>query len=931
MIEKVEIGLATLYNGDCAEVLSLLGNKTIDHTITDPPYEKEAHTANRRVLKDGKVSFEQLEFEALDAELRDLVATEIARLTSRWALVFCQIEGWHLWNDALIKAGLEVDYPMLWVKPDGKPRFFGIGPSPNFEAMATAYCGPGQSWNGGGRRGTFICNKYEHEKVEHQTVKPQKLMREIVELFTNKDETILDCFMGSGSTGVAATSLGRRFIGIERNPEYFEICCKRIEAAQENSLLGIHNVKTKAFLTSPLISFERERKPGAVTVAKALPKRMEFSAPPKITVTEAPKMESKTKFVDPFLAFHAATLEKAGTEHIYFDDNEWDWEDKSPVGLDVEIFRNFMCICFKRFSTGKRIGFEMSERCTLNAQMLRRVLNSARLITFNGWSYDLPMIFYALAGHSLEQIKMASDRVVYGGLRPWDVCRELGISLPKLDHVDLLEPNPSVRQGLKMLAARLHSRFITDLPFEPDAWLTRREMNVVTLYCMDDLDKTHILFDALKEPYELRRALSNEYKTDFRSKSDAQIGEAIVKIRVEQTGQKIARNDPKLDFTFQYAPPSWVTFEEERMVRLLGELKDATFEVIGGNVQTPKELENCIITIGDMDYAMGIGGLHSTEAHQAVLANEDYMLVDIDVSSQYPNIILKLGLYPEAIGPVFLPVYGAIVKERLEAKAAGNKVKAEGLKISVNGVYGKLGSAFSFLYAPQLMIATTLTGQLSLLMLIERCEMEGIVCVSGNTDGVVLRCPRKDAELLDKIIKKWEADTGFSTERTRYKALYSSSVNSYMAVKEDGKVKRKGPIANPWGDHDLRGQMSKNPQMSICSDAVMKLITDNVPIEETIMACKDPRAFLTVIRVTGGGEWRGNPLGRVARYYWSTQGEPITYVKSGKKVAKTDGAAPLMELTDALPNDIDYLRYINEAKDIAEDIRAVSDGGLLNV
>ena len=140
---------------------------------------------------------------------------------------------------------------------------------------------------------------------------------------------------------------------------------------------------------------------------------------------------------------------------------------------------------------------------------------------------------------------------------------------------------------------------------------------------------------------------------------------------------------------------------------------------------------------------MGIGGLHSTESGRSVHSDHEYVLVDADVASQYPSIILQTGLTPMSLGEPFLEVYGAIKDERLVAKRAKDKVKDKGLKIALNGSYGKLGSPYSVLYAPHLMIATTLTGQLSLLMLIERAESAGIPVVSGNTDGVVFRCPRK--------------------------------------------------------------------------------------------------------------------------------------------------------------------------------------------
>ena len=364
-----------------------------------------------------------------------------------------------------------------------------------------------------------------------------------------------------------------------------------------------------------------------------------------------------------------------------------------------------------------------------------------------------------------------------------------------------------------------------------------------------------------------------------------------------------------------------------------------------GKVDLPPWLKQAEIQIGDTVYAMGIGGLHSTESNRSVQSDEDAVLIDADVGSYYPAIILNSGLYPTSLGPQFLDVYGEIRVERMRAKRSGDKVKNKGFKIALNGAFGKLGSRFSVLYAPHLLISVTLTGQLALLMLIERAEAAGIPVVSGNTDGIVFQCPRDLVDeidgdrltggLLADVCAQWEADTGFDLEFTPYDALYNQSVNSYFAVKPDGEVKQKGPFANPWrSDADVREQLMKNPQATVCSDAVIEKLVNNTPIEETIRSCTDPRAFVTVVTVQGGAYW-GDPaimppeeeeyLGKVVRYYWGKGGRPIHRAKPNSKgnhnkVPKTDGCRPLMTLPDDVPDDVDYARYITEAEKILREI-----------
>jgi len=122
---------------------------------------------------------------------------------------------------------------MVWLKPDGAPQFTGDRPGMGYESIVASWCGSGRSkWNGGGRHGVFSHpHRESNNPKQHMTQKPSTLMRELVTLFSDPGHVVLDTFMGSGTTGVACIQTGRKFIGIEREPKYFDIACKRIEQA----------------------------------------------------------------------------------------------------------------------------------------------------------------------------------------------------------------------------------------------------------------------------------------------------------------------------------------------------------------------------------------------------------------------------------------------------------------------------------------------------------------------------------------------------------------------------------------------------------------------------------------------------------------------------------------------------------------------------
>ncbi|RWP29493.1 DNA polymerase domain-containing protein [Mesorhizobium sp.] len=646
----------------------------------------------------------------------------------------------------------------------------------------------------------------------------------------------------------------------------------------------------------------------------------------------------------------------------------------SVIFTDIETFHDFFYIGFKREEDGKRVGVEFSTRKPhYDRDYVRSVLLRHTTVGFNSLPYDLPMLWYSLQDHvTNEMLKRASDGIIKGRIRWWDVEDFLGIRIPyelKQKHIDLIEPQPNAIASLKTLNGRMQGKQLQDLPFDPDLRPTFEQMDIIGNYCLhSDLDATHNLWNALAEPLELRRAIGPAYGQNFICKSDSQIGEAIVKKRVEYlSGEKAQKASVKPGTTFRYPVPAFMKFETPELQVMVDRIRETDFIINDeGKVDMPPWLADASFTIGETTYQMGIGGLHSTESNRAVVSNDTHVLVDADVASQYPAIILLLGLYPKALGKHFLTVYGEIKSERLKAKKRAKaikdelkglidperkaaleaeleacKVKDKGLKISLNGVYGKLGSRYSVLYAPHLLISVTLTGQLTLLMLIERAEKAGIRVVSGNTDGVLFYCPREryaglkgdrlKPSLLASVCEQWEKDTSFDLEFGEYKAIYNQSVNSYFALKADGGHKRKGPLGNPWNAHPddfdpVRGQLMKNPQTTICSDAALARIKDGTPVAETIRACRDIRQFVTVIKATGGATWRGEYLGKVVRFYYGLGGDPIfkatPHPTTGNfaKVPKSDGAIECMRLPDEFPDDIDYEKYIGEAEEMLTDL-----------
>ena len=597
-----------------------------------------------------------------------------------------------------------------------------------------------------------------------------------------------------------------------------------------------------------------------------------------------------------------------------------------PLLFDIEIYPNYFLAAFKSIATGtvtivETTGILEADQCIY----LRWLLEKFLIVTFNGNFFDLPLTALALAGRDCGQIKAASSALISEEMRPYDLLRREKVKALEINTIDLIKVAP-LSASLKIYAARLHAPRLQELPFRHDTILNDDQISIVRLYCTAfDLPNTQRLWQELQPQLELRAKIGPLYGIDLRSKSDSQMAEALVCSEIERlNGKKPTRPEILPGTVYRYQVPGYITYLTQPMREVLAKIAATDFVVQDtGGFETPAALAELTIALGAATYTMGIGGLHSNEQSVCHWSDEDTMLIDRDVASYYPAIILNLGIYPEHIGVNFLHIYRNIVEQRLAAKKSGDKVKADTLKIAVNGTFGKLGNKWSPLYAPNLMLQVTLTGQLSLLMLIESLELAGFQVCSANTDGFIIKCHRDRRAELDGYIERWEQQTAFRTEETAYRFVCSRDVNNYIAVKKDGSVKVKGAYCERGSAGD--SVLSKNPESLVAIDAAIAWLKDSVPVMATIQACRDIRRFVTVRTVTGGAVKDGEYLGKAIRWYFAAgQAGEIIYANSGNKVPNSDGAKPVMDLPQSFPEDINYARYEAVAMQILTDVGARS-------
>lgn len=606
---------------------------------------------------------------------------------------------------------------------------------------------------------------------------------------------------------------------------------------------------------------------------------------------------------------------------------------KQRLVWDTEFYPNYCLLGAKMLDTGKIIKFEFENGQSMSEadrDKFRWILTHHTMIGFNDTRFDVPLAMAVLAGFDTFTLTDCVVDVIRGGdnfqgMRPYQFYRKRKIGPVPVDNIDLLDLTP-LGPSLKKCAGRIAAKRMADLPFVPETVLSDKQKTILRWYWANDLDNTLGLYQKhVKEnSIGLRELLTAEYKTDVRSKSDPQIAEAVIRAEIKRITKQRYFKKAEINpgESFRYTPPDYIQFKTPMMQRALHFIRHQNFVIDEwGSPNDPPEMADLKLTIGNSVYQMGIGGLHSTEKKMVHLADDDYELTDNDVTSYYPSLILQQGMYPPNIGPEFLNVFRRIYDRRIAAKRSGDKNTAETLKIVLNGSFGKTGErgGHSVMYYPRMMLQVTLTGQLDLLMLIEALELAGISVVSANTDGIVIKCPRRLISVKQAIIDDWQKTTGLELESVGYKAIYSRDVNNYIAVYETPQkgelTKRIGAYRKVVGGYPLKW----NPTCDICATAVSNYLAKGTPIEETIRGCTNMAELVEVREVRGGAVKDGEFLGKIVRWYYAVgeEGEIIN-AKNGYVVPRSTGGKPCMTMPDEIPADLDWEYYIARATKMLE-------------
>ena len=483
-----------------------------------------------------------------------------------------------------------------------------------------------------------------------------------------------------------------------------------------------------------------------------------------------------------------------------------------------------------------------------------------------------------------------------------------------------------LRVGLKEMQVTMQFHNVQEYDGNFQDYLAVEEIDNMIQYNVNDVDSTEELLNRCKSDIDLRINIENEYKVNVLNKDGVNIGMEIIKQKyLEKTKQSWNQikdlRSPCDTINIKDVILPFVKFETPSLQAFLEEFKQQT--VSPGRKGYEKH-----ILVGDLEHVIGVGGLHSVNKPEIIIPGIDEVLIDADVASLYPSMIIEHKFYPPHLGEAFLEVYTQIRTERLEAKHNGNKVKDATLKLALNGLSGNLQNENSFCYSPFTVMQIRINGQLLLLMLIEQVLKIGGKLVQSNTDGIFILLKKNKLDEFKKVCSEWEKLTKLTLEADYFEGMYQFAINDYIAVKKGYSETKNPNLIKTKGMFISEVKLGKGMAATIIPEAIIKCLVDKIPIEETIRNCKNIHKFITYQKVSRdySVEYNGKLISRINRFYFSTDGPWLykckvdkdgvrnRYIKLNTKTGVT--IMNKIEPNYEFPNNINYKYYIGEAQKI---------------
>lgn len=563
---------------------------------------------------------------------------------------------------------------------------------------------------------------------------------------------------------------------------------------------------------------------------------------------------------------------------------------------DIETYPNCFSIGLQHRETKKRWIFEISDRyngiqlfCTFIERMQRV---GCRMVGFNNIGFDYPVIHFIYQNRnaciSVTDIYNKAMSIInaQGPARFSHMVWESDWLVPQIDlykihHFD----NKAKSTSLKVLEFNMRMKNIEDLPFDVGINLTNEQKDVLISYMWHDINATDMFCDRSQPQIKMREGLSATFEKNMMNMSDVKIGETILVTEMENRGikcfeyvdnKKKKRQTKRDSIDLSQVIFPYVNFERVEFQNIQAYLAARVIK------ETKGVFNGLIATVDGIDYKFGTGGIHASVESQVVHTTETHQIVDVDVASFYPNLGIKNKLFPAHLGQEFCDAYDGVYNTR-KTYAKGTPENGA-YKLALNGAYGGSNNEYSPFLDPFYTMSITINGQLLLCMLTEQMlKVPGLRMIQANTDGITYLCPKEYLDHTRAVCRWWEQLTKLELEEELYNRMFIRDVNSYMAEKTNGKLKRIGAYAHVTAEEDAGTRelpyhkdwsarvVAKAAEAALVrGEDIREFITNHGDIFDFFLRTKVPRSSTL--------EWGGEQVQNIVRYFVSRNGKPLEKV-----------------------------------------------------
>lgn len=571
------------------------------------------------------------------------------------------------------------------------------------------------------------------------------------------------------------------------------------------------------------------------------------------------------------------------------------------IVYDIETYPNVFTFRSRHVATGERFNFEISFRRN-DLHEFCRFIDACRnepqcqWVGFNNFGFDYPVVHFIYmnefthGGVTVGAIYDKAMSIIQGFDRfahvIWDRDQLVPqVDLFKIHHFD----NVAKATSLKVLEFNMRMESVEDLPFPVGTDLNSEQADTLCHYNDHDIDATVLFYNRTREAITLREALSAQFGMNLINCSDVKIGEKILVHQMEKAGvdcyeyvdnkrqvkQTVRESVNLADVVFPY-----VKFERPEFQQIRDFFTSRTI------TETNGIFKDLIATVDGCDYVFGTGGLHMSVESQIIVSDDKMQIMDIDVEGFYPDLAVKNRVYPAHLGEAYCDVLEQLGQMRKQFTKKDPRNGA--FKLARNGVYGLSNNMYSPFYDAQYTMVITINGQMLLCMLVEQLlKTPGLKMIQANTDGVTFLCPREYMDHARAVCRWWEGVTRLKLEEALYSRFFVRDVNSYIAEKTDGSLKRIGAYAYETADENAATRelpWNKDWSARVVAMAAEAYLVRGVPVAEFIANHDDAYDFLLRTKVPRSSKlmWGDEQVSNIVRYFVSNTGRALTKVMPSK-------------------------------------------------